>query len=125
MAGKTKKKQTNKLWVCETHGPKKKKKNKNKNKTKQKQKQTVGLRRDPARRDRGSPVRTSEIWRGETRHDPLHNLPLPSSFFFLFSFFFNQLQHSLNFFLCIFFSLGEVAACDWWAKYSIFLSQPN
>ena len=55
-------------------------------KTNKKNKQTVGLRRDPARRD------------------PLRDLPLPSSFFFLFSFFFNQLLHGLNFF-CAFFSL--------------------
>jgi hypothetical protein len=45
----------------------------------------------PARRDR----------RDLARRDPLCDLPLPSSFFFLFSFFFNQLQHGLIFFFFV------------------------
>jgi hypothetical protein len=97
MAGKKKKK--NKPWVA---GKKKKK--------------TVGLRDPRPVSPSGETARpSSEIRQGEAA-DPLRD-PLPSSFFFLFSFFLveNQVLLGIDFFLCIFFSLAAVSCSYWWA----------
>jgi hypothetical protein len=91
------------------------------------------------KREKKNTVGLADPWparpNGGSRWPAALHRGLPSSFssflFFLFSSFAASLFSLAScavgsrIFVCIFFSLCEVVACEWWAKKPIFLPHPN